>query len=97
MYLQGGASLSQNDAFRKLLPKRNKDYESVENNVKTNDRQETEIKRRRDKSMKGRGTSKSRKRQGSRNSRKARIASLYRDSTSSIGEESAGIPIFSHV
>jgi len=47
--------------------------------------------------MKGRGTSKSRKRQGSRNSRKQRMASLYRDSTSSIGEDSASIPMFTHM
>lgn len=47
--------------------------------------------------MKGRGTSKSRKRQGSRNSRKHRMASLYRESTSSIDGDSTSIPIFTHM
>ena len=93
------------DLFRKIVPKRSKDFDSNDNRTVTgrdtirgaNERNHSDVKRRRDKSTKGRGTSKSRKRQGSRNSRKARLASLYRESTSSIGEESASIPIFTHV
>ena len=105
MLLQGGAQLTQMDLFRKIVPKRSKDFDSNDNRTVTgrdtirgtNERNHSDVKRRRDKSTKGRGTSKSRKRQGSRNSRKARLASLYRESTSSIGEESAGIPIFTHI
>ena len=88
------------DAFKRMVP-RKKDFDSNENHrtatYRDNDhRNQSDNKMRRDKSMKGRGTSKSRKRQGSRNSRKQRIASLYRESTSSIGEESASIPMYTH-
>ena len=100
VYLNGGTHLAAQDLFKRLLPKR-QNYDSNENKAtfrRDNEhRNHSDVKRRRDKSTKGRGTSKSRKRQGSRNSRKQRIASLYRDSTSSIGEESASIPIFSQL
>jgi len=85
-----------------MLPRRNKEFDSNENKTVTyrdskNERNRSDAKQRREKSSKGRGTSKSRKRQGSRGSRKQRVASLYRESTSSIGEESASIPIFTHL
>ena len=97
--MNGGTSLAAQDFFKRLLPRR-RDYDSTDNKTSVRHdehRNHSDVKRRRDKSAKGRGTSKSRKRQGSRNSRKQRIASLYRESTSSIGDESASIPIFTHL
>ena len=103
IYFQQGCHLVNLDIWRRLLPKRsNPGFDSNENKTVTYRdaharNHESDVKRRREKSSKGRGTSKSRKRQYSRNSRKQRIASLYRESTSSIGDESASLPMFTHL
>ena len=105
IYLNGGTQLAIQDHFKRMLPKQS-NFDSSDNKtvnyrdavtVNGGERNHSDVKRRRDKSTKGRGTSKSRKRQGSRNSRKQRIASLYRESTSSIGDESASLPMFTHM
>ena len=94
------AGFATQDYFRRMLPRR-RDFDSNDNKTtftnRGDDRNQSDLKRRREKSTKGRGTSKSRKRQGSRNSRRQRLASLYRESTSSIGDESASLPIFTHM
>ena len=65
IYLSGGASLAAQDQFKRMLPK-NKNYDSSGNKTyrdQRHERNQSDFKRgRREKSMKGRGTSKSRKR-----------------------------------
>ena len=100
IFSHGRAGFASQDYFRRMLPRR-RDFDSNDNKTtctnRGEDKNQSDLKRRREKSTKGRGTSKSRKRQGSRNSRRQRLASLYRESTSSIGDESASLPIFTHM